>query len=423
MSLDRREFLKLAGANAGLLAAAPRVSAASVRSAQASPDVVVIGAGAFGGWTAFHLARMGARVTLVDAYGPGNSRATSGDETRGVRSSYGTAPHRDVWIPWAREAMRRWAEFDEEWGRPMKVRLYFRTGDLIFREREDPGIVRTRQEWERLGIPHEMVQPEDVLKQYPVFDLEKIRFVLHEPDAGVVRARRACEVVAEAFRNLGGEVMIGTAMPTAREEQRLAAVQLTGPEGVLRAGTFVFALGPWFGKVFPALLGQRIFTPLGHVHYFGTPPGDHRFTFPHLPSWNFAGVTGWPALPVDNRGFRVRDSGEQLSDPDASQRAFERKHDKPAREFVKRRFPLLANAPLLETRACHYEFSRSGTFLIDRHPDFENVWLAGCGSAEGFKFGPMVGEYVAHRVLGEAGDPAMAEAFSLAKSEPGAPRS
>ena len=85
MSLDRRSFLKkVTAAQAGAV-----LSAGAARQTRKPADVVVIGAGAFGGWTAYYLRQLGASVRLVDAYGPGNSRATSGDETRGVRSSYG----------------------------------------------------------------------------------------------------------------------------------------------------------------------------------------------------------------------------------------------------------------------------------------------------------------------------------------------
>jgi glycine/D-amino acid oxidase-like deaminating enzyme len=120
----------------------------------------------------------------------------------------------------------------------------------------------------------------------------------------------------------------------------------------------------------------------------------------------------------------VRLRGERLFDPDTSPRAFDRRNDRAARDLLRSRFPLLRDAPLLETRACHYEISASRNFIIDRHPQMENVWIAGGGSAEGFKFGPVVGEYVAKRVLGDVGDPLVAESFSLKMSDPvGAPTS
>jgi len=430
MSPNRRDFLKkVAAAQAGLVlggssavvngivrGSAPEPQSANI--AKPISDVIVVGAGVFGGWTAYYLAGMGAKVTLVDAYGPGNSRATSGDETRGVRTSYGDkGVWAELWMGWANEAIDRWTKFDAEWGREMKVRLFFNTGDLIFRARPEPFTTQNQELWKKLGIPFEVLKVEDVARDHPVVNLRDITVVLHEPRAGVVRARRACEVVAEAFRQAGGQVVSGYASLGDKNGNHLQNIKTTGPAATLTAENYVFALGPWLPKAFPELMGPRIRTPLGYVHYFGTPPGDDRFTFPNLPSYNFPGVTGWPALPVDNRGFRVRWRGDTPTDPDVSQRVFDRKKDKLARDFVKERFPLLQGAPLLETRACHYEFSASRNFIIDRHPDFDNVWFAGGGSAEGYKFGPVVGEYVAKRVAGSETDAGLAEAFSLKMSE------
>ena len=410
MSLDRRNFLKkMAAVQAGAA-----LSTAAARQTRKPADVIVVGAGAFGGWTAYYLRQLGASVRVVDAYGPGNSRATSGDETRGVRSSYGDrGANAELWGTWANRAIDRWTKFDAEWGRQMKVRLFFNTGDLIFRSAPETFTDRTQEVWKKLGIPFQVLEVDDVRKQYPSFDLTNVNFALYDPRAGVVRARRACEVVAEAFRQSGGEILMGYAAMGDRSGAVLQNIKTTGPTATFTAGTFVFALGPWFPKAFPDLMASRIRTPLGHVHYFGTPPGSDRFTFPNLPSFNFPGVTGWPALPPDNRGFRVRLRGSSPTDPDTSDRAFDRSQDTLARTFLAERFPLMASAPLLETRACHYEMSASGNFIVDRYPGFSNVWVAGGGSAEGFKFGPVMGEYIAKRVLAIEDDPALAKAFGL----------
>src|SRR5215475_11360350 len=430
MSPNRRDFLKkVAATQAGLafdgassvvnsLVPGRESEPQSAVAAKPVSDTIVVGAGVFGGWTAYYLATMGAKVTLVDAYGPGNSRATSGDETRGVRTSYGDKGiWAELWMSWANEAIDRWTKFDAEWGREMKVRLFFNTGDLIFRARSEPFIERNQELWKKLRIPFQVVKVEDISRDYPVFDLRDIAVALYEPRAGVVRARRACEVVAEAFRQAGGQVLLGYASLGDRNGRSLQNLKTTGPAAMLTADTYVFALGPWLPKAFTEIMGPRIRTPLGYVHYFGTPPGDDRFTFPNLPSYNFPGVTGWPALPPDNRGFRVRLRGDTATDPDVSQRVFDRKKDKLARDFVKQRFPLLQGAPLLETRACHYEFSASRNFIIDRHPEYDNVWFAGGGSAEGFKFGPVLGEYIAKRIAGLDTNAKLAEAFSLKMSE------
>jgi glycine/D-amino acid oxidase-like deaminating enzyme len=428
-TLDRRRFLKVAGAQTGLLVAvtqgagaiaqppeqpAPRRAPAVI--GQKAPDVAVIGAGAFGGWTAYHLRKMGARVTLVDTWGPGNSRSTSGDETRGVRTSYGDRPHGELWARWASESIRRWKAWDEEHARTFQMRVFHTTGDLIFRKDWEPYLKDTRANWDKVGIKYEVLQPNDVRSRYPVIGLDEIGVVLYEPGAGVVRSRRACETVAEAFKRNGGEVVTARALPSLASGGRLQDISLSTGE-TLKAGSFVFACGPWLGKLFPEFLRTRLRTPMGNVYYYGTPVGDSRFVAPNLPSFNFPGITGWPSLPNDARGFRVRAGGGQQTDPDTSQRWIDPSNFTRPRAFLIDRFPLLIDAPLLETRSCHYELTVTRNFYVDTHPEWPNVWIAGGGSAEGFKFGPMVGEYVAKRVMGIEGDAAIAKGFRIPKEE------
>lgn len=427
MALDRRDFLKIAGAQAGLLVAGgcaiPRATTApspvagdffggppAIRGAQR--DVIVIGAGAFGGWTALNLQRMGARVTMVDSWGPGNSRSTSGDETRGIRTSYGDRDHGELWMRWASEAIFRWNQFDEEWGQQLGTKLFYNTGDLIMRADWEPFLCDTKALWEKVGIPHEVLPAGELAYRWPAIGSQEIDAVLYEPAAGVARSRDACQAVAEVFKRLGGEIVIGHVQTSLADSGEVSKIVLsTGEE--MRADAYVYATGPWLPKTFPDLLGDRMRTPIGHVYYFATPPGDQRFTFPHLPSYNFPGITGWPALGPDNRGFRVRTGGGGLADPDLSDRWIPPERHQRARDFLAQRFPDLQHTPIMETRACHYELSISRNFIIDRHPQFANVWIAGGGSAEGFKFGPVVGEYVARRVLGDEGDPELAKQFRI----------
>jgi sarcosine oxidase len=421
-AIDRRTFLRRTGAGAGTLALAGGMSGLvtgcgedersaavpALSTAGRGRDVVVVGAGTFGAWTAYYLQQMGARVTLVDLYGPGNSRSTSGDETRGVRTAYGD---RTQWTDWARRSIQRWKDFDAEFARDMGGQVYFPTGDLILRDEWGDFLEQTRTTWDSLGIGYEVLDMDEVRRRWPVFGLDGLEVALYEPDAGVARARAATQRVAAIFRNRGGEMRIGRALPGSAAGGRLSELALEG-EGTLGAELFVFALGPWFPKTFPDIMGGlRI--PMGNVYYFGVPPGDGRFSWPNLPSWGIAGVTGWPNLPPDQRGFRVRTGGRAGDDPDTSVRWIPEEYHEQARQVLAQYFPAMAEAPLLETRSCHYEFSATRDWIVDRHPEWENVWIAGGGNAEGFKFGPMLGELVAGRVLGDDRFPELAESFKL----------
>jgi glycine/D-amino acid oxidase-like deaminating enzyme len=427
MTIDRRRFLELAGTGTGVLVAgasdevaaqpsrpAPQPGAnASPAISKQLPDVVVVGAGAFGVWTSYYLQRMGARVRLVDAYGPGNSRSTSGGETRGVRSSYGENLQ---WIRWAREALTRWKAFDEEVARPMKVRLFYETGDVILRNDWDGWLRETVDNWKTLGHPHEVLTGDEMRRRWPAISTNDRNLVVYDQNAGVVRARRACEVVAEAFRQAGGEVTIARAAVGSRSGDSLLDIEL-GAGQRLAAGKFVFAVGPWLPYLFPDVLGNRVRAPMGNVFFFGTPPGDNRFTHPNMPSWNVPGVTGWPALGPDNRGFRVRTGGGASGNPDESVRWIPEESHQRARQILVDYFPDMRDMPLLETRSCHYVFSTNRNFIIDRFPGYSNVWVAGAGQAEGFKFGPVTGEYTAKRVTGEQNDPEFDAQFAFPTEE------
>jgi glycine/D-amino acid oxidase-like deaminating enzyme len=428
-ALDRRRFLGVAGAGAGAMALGGLPGASGSGSGEKriqpgpeggpavvqtrSPEVLIVGAGAFGAWTALYLQRRGVQVTLVDQHGPANSRATSGGETRGVRTSYGDREHGPIWTRWAAESIRRWKAWDDEVSGAGAAPLFYITGDLILRPEAEPYLRRTTSQWDDLAIPYEWLEMDEVRRRWPIIGTDEMTLALYEPGAGVVRARRAMETVTQAFQRAGGEIRVARVMPGEVSGGRLQGVVTDEGEG-LTADTYVFACGPWLPKVLPGVMADRLRVPMGHIYYFGPPPGDHRFEFPNMPSFGIPGSTGWPALPPDFRGFRVRTGGRPPEDPDLSSRAeispesFQR-----IREYMARWFPVLADQPILETRACHYESSTDRNFIVDVHPEWENAWITGGGSAEAFKQGPLLGDYIAHRLVGMDLDPEATPGFRL----------
>ena len=432
--MDRRTFVKVAGAGAtvgaGLVGSASRGAALepgtpgapgkAPAQSRGLPDMIVIGAGCFGGWTALNLQRQGYKVRLIDAWGPGNSRSTSGDETRGVRSSYGdrAGEQAAVWGRWAKRSMGKWRDWDATWGREMKIQLFFTTGDLIARATTTDAFIRNNKTmWDKIGARYEVLTKDEVRYRYPQFQLEDMEAFLFEPEAGFVRARRSCEAVAGVFRQFGGELEITRAWPTTQQGGKMPALQ-TSRGDLVSAGTYVFACGPWLRKVFPVLLGNRMRTPMGSVYYFGSPAGEYRMQYPNCPTFNFPGATGWPSPPDDNLGFRVRGGGgAQGTDPDVTERVFDKAAMQRTVDFTNLRFPLLRNAPVLKEHACHYESGSGGNFIIDKHPDMSNVWIVGSGMAEGFKQGPVIGEYAANRILCQDKEPELADGFRIPLQE------
>jgi sarcosine oxidase len=400
--IDRRAFIKSTGLGVSAAAIAPAAPAI----AQNLPDIVVIGAGAFGAWTALHLRERGANVTLLDAFGPGNARATSGGETRQIRVGYGD---REIYSRWVLEALNRWRAREQEFGR----KLLYPIGRLQLGTDWNADMEATKAVFDRLGAKYERLGADDLRKRFTAMAFDGVGAGLFEPGAAIIKAREAIMAVAEAFQQKGGTLSIAQVTPGPASRRRLDAVGTIGRG--FRAGAFVFACGPWLRKIFPELLGTRIATPRREVFFFGTPPGDQRFTWPNLPNFSEATFYGFPSL--DGRGLKVSPiGGDRVMDPDSEQRTPSPDLVRRSQEYVAMRFPGMKGQPVLESRVCQLENTADEHFLIDRHPDYDNVWIAGGGSGHGFKHGPVVGEYIADRAMGKPADPVYAKAFGLERS-------
>ena len=363
-------------------------------SSQSSFDVVVVGAGVFGAWTAWHLARRRKRVLLVDAYGPAHARSSSGDESRIIRMGYGPD---DFYTRWSMRSLVLWKEFFSATQQP----LFHETGVLWLAGENTAYLLQTEETLWRCGVPIDHLDGSSLARRYPQFSFEGVRAGFLEPQSGVLMARRAvAAVVADATRM--GAVYRLAAVAAPRGPSPLAAVSTSSGER-LSAGVFVFACGAWLARLFPDVLGSRIFPSRQEVFFFGVPAGDPRFAPPAMPTWLFQAdeVYGMPDLEARGMKIALDHHGPRV-DPDTQSRIVSAESAEWMRRYVARRFPALQGAPVVETRVCQYENTWNGDLLIDRHPVYGNVWLAGGGSGHGFKHGPVVGEYVAKQVLGES---------------------
>jgi sarcosine oxidase len=341
-------------------------------------DAVVVGAGVFGAWTALHLRRTGRSVALLDAYGAGNNRSSSGGESRILRCAYGAD---EIYTAWAMHSRKLWLELFEQVGKP---ELFQQSGVLFTPRADDPRARDTQEAFGKRGVPFERLSAGDLARKFPQLRFREERIGLFEPESGVLLARRAVRAVVEQAIRKGVQY---------REE----FVSETP-----RAETIVYACGPWLPKIFPELLGGRIRVTRQEVFFFGTPPGVPNFAPPRMPVWaDISDQHSAYTIPdIENRGFKLAfDRHGPEFDPDTGDRVV-RGLDT-ARTFLAERFPALAGAPLVESRVCQYENTSSGDFLIDRHPDMENVWLVGGGSGHGFKHGPAVGEHVCTLIEGK----------------------
>jgi sarcosine oxidase len=386
--VSRRAFVSAAVA-AGVASKAKAQAGAGKRGAGSTFDVVVVGAGVFGAWTARHLLGRGLRVALVDEYGPGSSRASSGGETRVIRMGYGP---QEIYTRMSWDSLTQWKTLERTTGE----RLFIETGMLFLARGKDEMTSDSLAMLKKVGVPHERVERAELVRRYPQIDFGPITWALSEPRSGALFARRAVQTVVRDFQKRGGEFVLGRAEPPATDAP-VSAIKVS--DRTLSATNFVFACGPWLGKVFPEILGERIFPTRQEVFYFGVPPGDDRFAPPKMPTWIDFGAEIYGIPDLESRGFKCAiDKHGPKFDPDSGERIVTAESTALVKGFVAERFPALKDAPIVGSEVCQYENSSNGDFLVDRHPKHSNLWLVGGGSGHGFKHGPALGAFVADRV-------------------------
>ena len=360
-------------------------------------SVVVVGGGVMGGWTAHWLRRHGLEVTVVDQHGPASSLATSGDDTRVTRSAHGG----DALYPvWQRTSLAEWRLLEQE----AHTALLVETGVLWFAHRDDGFEAESLATLARLGIPAERLEADALVQRWPQIAKSGITWALHESAGGVIMAKRAMTALAERFVRDGGRLQRALVLPPDQTDAvgaRLARLRTSA--GVeLRSDAFVMAAGPWLGNLLPAAMRGLLQVTRQELVYFATPPGDDRFDAERVPTWADYDAAYYGVPSIEGRGFKVApDWPGAAVDPDHLQRRLSDERVEAARHLLRSRFPALAEQPVSEGRVCQYESTPDTNFIIGRHPDWENVWVVGGGSGHGFKHGPVIGELVAARLLGD----------------------
>jgi sarcosine oxidase len=358
------------------------------------PHIAVIGAGAFGGWTALQLLERGAQVTLLDAWGPGNSRASSGGETRIMRGAYGLD---HVYTDMAARSLTLWAQYERRW----KRQFLHRSGVLWMASGSDDGFERGSAEGLRKAkIKFKELSVAQMRKRWAQINFEGIEWGMYESECGYLDARVSCQAVVDAFIAAGGEYRQAAVVPDGLEDGRISRLSLSDGSKV-RAQGYVFACGPWLGTLFPRAVGDRVKATKQEILFFGPPPGDSRFSDGQMPVWgDHRGRFRYGIPGSDRRGFKIADDSRGPDfDPTNGERVISQETLRDTREYIAFRFPALKDAPLIESRVCQYEQTVDSHFIVDRHPSSENVWILGGGSGHGFKHGPAVGEMMADLIL------------------------
>lgn len=355
-----------------------------------TPDIIIVGAGIAGTMTALSLQRQGCKVTLIDRWEPGHPRAASTDVNRVIRAISGRD---EFYTRWARQSRQMWLEMQAESGE----NLMYECGALILAtEGHCDWEDATTETFDKVGVPYYRFDAADIASRFPQFRVPDIKYALFEPEAGMLMAHRCVLAGIKLFKAAGGTVKRGSVTTDSDERPMLDGKPL-------EADVIVMAPGAWMSDLFPRTI-KPISTIVGiNVLYTSTPDGSDAFDMEKMPCWIDHGQGSFGIPSSEGSGVKAAIVIPDKIDLDNDERLIRRETINRTQNYIRHRLPGLEGQKVVDSKFNQIILTPDTHFVLDWHPQHENVLLAGGCSGHLFKHGPVFGEFAAGVAMGNYG--------------------
>lgn len=367
-------------------------------------DFAIVGLGAMGSASLYHLAKTGARVIGIDRFAPPHVQGSSHGETRITRCAIGEG---EALVPLAMRSHQLWRDIEAQTGTKLLHEigslLIARPGDAVERPGRTSFLDRTIAAANRFDITHDILSASDIRQRFPNFCPQDDEIGYFEPGGGYL----GVEANLELATRYGATTMLGTQVLSLAAEGE--GMRLGTPKGDILAGQIAVSAGPWAGT----LLGEpfsSLLKPTRQVmHWFEITPG-------HIQNWTQSPVFMWPHGDSEDGffyGFPSLDGASMktadefygaASNPDAIERDVSpSESEQMYQAHLATRFTGLTNRAL-RTATCVYTTTPDNAFVIDRHPAMARLLAVSPCSGHGFKHSAAIGEAVADTLLNRVGN-------------------
>nr|WP_251378575.1 N-methyl-L-tryptophan oxidase [Paenibacillus sp. YPG26] len=331
-----------------------------------------------------HLTKRGVNTLLIDAFDPPHQEGSHHGDTRLIRHAYHGGP---AYINMALRAHQLWNDLEEETGETLLVQ----SGVLNI---ASPAVYsyKTRLEHSRsLGLPVEYLDADEIRRRWTGIVVPEDYIGLYEPQAGYLLAERCISAYRKVAASAGAKLLTNTRVE--RLDASPGGVAVHTSKGVFHAGQVILSAGAWF-KTLEPFLTLKVKPVRKVVGWFQ--PFNSGFDAGRFPGFTLGtpegGFYGFPSL--DGAGLKIgrHDGGVPWNpgEPVAPFGSYE-EDEGDLRRALETYMPG-ASGVLHRGTVCKYELTPDEDFIIDRHPVYSNVWIAGGFSGHGFKFASVVGE-------------------------------
>ena len=359
----------------------------------ASYDTIVVGLGAMGSATLYHLAERGQRVLGLEQFAQNHRMGSSHGDSRIIREQYFEHP---LYVPLVRRAYSLWRELEKRSGVPL-MRI---NGGLMIGPADGMVVTGTIRSATEHGLPYELLSPPEVRTRFPAFEIASELVAVLDPHAGFLDPDACTRAHVQGARLAGAEVRYDEVVLEWKPDGD--GVEVRTPAGRYRADNLVLTLGSWT----PDLLGE-LALPLTVerqvLFWFDVDRGDSRYDFAHFPIYAYEFIPGsiCYGFPRLLRGAKaaVMHHGEIAPHPWEVRRDVDPSEADALRDALRPVLPDLSRAPVKESGVCLFTNTPDHDFVIDRHPVHPQVLVSSPCSGHGFKFASAIGEAQAQIIM------------------------
>lgn len=358
-------------------------------------DVIVVGLGAMGSATLFHLARRGLRALGLEQFSRGHQFGSSHGDSRIIRETYFEHP---LYVPLVQRAHELWHELEAVSGKPLMTI----TGGLMIGPHNGSVVSGTLRSAREHGLPHEILTPSAVHDRFPAFELAPDLIAVLDPRAGYLDPEACNGAHIDAARILGAEARFEE--PVLEWNPDGDGVRVRTHTGRYTADHLVLAGGAWASSL-ARDLGLPLTVERQTVFWFESEnlnASYHAADFPiHAYEYKPGHICyGFPRLA---RGMKasVMHSGELARDAGSVRRSVKAEEVNPLRAALRPVLPQLAEASVRESGVCIFTNTPDHDFIIDFHPEHRQVLISSPCSGHGFKFASAIGELQADLIAGD----------------------
>ena len=346
-------------------------------------DIAIIGAGVMGAAAACEAARSGAQVALIEQASLPNPRAASIDHSKVFRFAYPDP----LYAQMAVDALSGWRSLEEETG----AKLITPTGVLMIGTQQNSLESETYRALRSLGLEVELLDRRDIRARFPQFNQVAFPYAVYDPSGAILHAETAVRALIDLARRRNITLIESERVIEVKQAARARVSVITERGSELDCARVCIASGPWTRKLLP-FLDDMLTTTRQETVYFEPRSSQSSFDPGRFPIF-IEMASGFYGFPIHHRGamkIANHHKGERV-EPYSSEIQVGDDFIRRCRAFFSEFIPALSDARVLETRSCIYNNTPDDDFIIDWHPEIENVLIVTGFSGHGFKFGPAIG--------------------------------